>query len=266
MKENNYGIQTENTGAQEIKESMSVGEALTGVITNPSDTFETISISPKKNYWFAPLVFLIIANLIYTFLMFRDEDLKNEFINKQKPAVEKQIDKQIAEGKMTADKKDEAMEMSAKITMIFTWVGSIIGPFIFIFLLGFLYWLVLKIMKADKKMKIETGFFSKILNVVGLSFIIMAVSKIAEIIISIFVGKISTLSLALLISESQVGAKFHMLISNAGAFTIWGLIVTAIGIAKISGQKQFVGYAIVIGFWILFMVISYIGLSFSMQN
>jgi len=267
MEENNYGIQKENSDSLEIKEPISLGEAITEVIIKPSKTFESIASGPNKNYWLVPVIILMLVYLISNFLIFTNEDLKNDFENKQRPAIEKQLDKEIEKQYILKDIgeffKEEAFHEALKRVIIYSFVFSIVEPYIFVFFMAFLYYLVLIIMKtdkklkADKKLKKESEFYMRIVNIVGLSVTILAASKIIEIIISVIAGKLITLSLGLLITESQIESPLLMLISNINIFDFWFFIVISIGIAKISGQKYSVCYSIVFGFWVTYLIIYY---------
>ena len=49
--ENNQEPLEQNPSVEEPLEQLSLTDAITGVITGPGETFETMVVTKKKNYW-----------------------------------------------------------------------------------------------------------------------------------------------------------------------------------------------------------------------
>lgn len=258
MSEDNYTNQPEEQNPDLIEDNEPLGklDAITGVITEPSETFEKIASIKPAIYWAAPIIIFIIASLIATFLFYSDKELYSSVMDKQRKNMEERFDKSVKEGKMTPEQKSVAMESAEKFMdpkspfAIGIAVGaSVIGPFFIMVLMSVIYLLALKVLKGDTN-------FTNILNVVGLSFIIGAIAKILETVLSIIMGTLSTFSLGLVLSEASVGSLVHGLIMRVDVFSIWSLIIISIGLIKVGKLKSNSIYFIVFGLWLVWVAIA----------
>src|SRR6188474_1668692 len=143
----------ENSSEPEFQnEQLTNTEAMSGVFTAPGETYEIIANTPKKNYWLLPVVIFIAINLISTFLFMSDAELVSKTMEKQSAAMREQFEKNVKEGKMTQEDANKAMESMNPAGIFFKAIafgGAIIGPFIMLLLLGVVYLLGLKVMKAQ---------------------------------------------------------------------------------------------------------------------
>jgi hypothetical protein len=240
---------------QEVQ-SLSKTDAIAGVFTEPGKTFSTIALSEKQHYWVFPVIAFIIINLISAFLFFSDEELVSKVMEKQFQKVEQKMEEKVKSGDMTQEEADIALEQTEKfmnpdsIFFLITGYGSgVVLPFILLFVLSLVYLIALKILKADFN-------YVNILNVIGLSFIVLAIGKILDVVISILTGDISTISLGLLFSEDGVAESIYKLFMSIDVFTIWFMVLIAIGLSKISGIKSGVSYFFVFGIWIIWILIT----------
>lgn len=247
-------IQQEETAAE--TENISVTDAITGVISDPSDTFTTIRATPKKHYWVLPYVILAIASLISTFLFYQDEQLIGNLVDVQREKIRESIEKSVEKGDMTREQGNQAIETAEKFSdprkplmKIIGFVSALLVPVIFGLLLSLVYLIVLKIMKAEFD-------YINIINVLGLSSTVLAVGSILSIVLSIVLGKLSSVSLSLVLTESVAGKFLHTLVSKFDVFSIWYFILVAIGISKIAKIKSSTAYSIVLGVWIIYIIIT----------
>ena len=65
-------------------EQLSNTDAMAGIFTSPSETFETIADTQKKNYWLLPMIISILIGLVTTFLFMSDAELVSKTMEKQK--------------------------------------------------------------------------------------------------------------------------------------------------------------------------------------
>jgi hypothetical protein len=241
--------------AEEI-EALTKSDAIAGIFSEPGNTFSTIAGSEKQRYWVLPVIIFIVVNLISAFLFFSDEALVSKVMEKQFQKVEKRMEENVKSGKTTQEEADLALEQTEKFmnpkSVFFLIIGygsGVVLPFILLFALSLVYLIALKILKAEFD-------YVNILNVIGLSFIILAIGKILDVVISILMGDINTISLGLLFNEGSIGESLYKLMSSLDAFTIWFSIIVAIGLSKISGIKSNVSFILVFGIWIIWMLIT----------
>ena len=252
MSEENYTNPVQGTEQQEPYEELSKSDAMAGVFTAPGETFESIAAGPKANYWIIPILITIAVGLISTFLFMQDAELVSSTMEKQKKKMEAQFEKNIKEGKMTQEDADKAMESMNPKGMFFKLIGyggSVIGPFIILFILSILYLIFLKIFKAQFD-------FANVLNVVGLAMLITAVGSLISIVISVLKGQMSSVGLGLLLSEETVGEKVHTLLTKLDVFSIWFYAVVAIGLSKIAKVEVIKTASIVFGLFLLYVVVT----------
>ena len=231
-------------------------DAIAGVFTEPGDTFSTIAKSPKHNYWLLPVIIFIIVNLISTFLFLSDDELVSKVMDKQFSKVEQKMEENVKDGTMTQQEADIALEQTEKFMspgsvffLISAYGAGIVIPFVLLFALSLVYLIALKILKAE-------FVYANILNLIGLSFVILAIGKILDVVLSILTGDINTISVGLFFNEAGVGESLYKFLMAIDAFIIWFLIIIAIGLSKISGIKSNVSYILVFGVWIIWILIT----------
>ncbi|MBC8485486.1 MAG: YIP1 family protein [Bacteroidetes bacterium] len=231
-------------------------DAIAGVFTEPGDTFSTIAKSPKHNYWLLPVIIFIIVNLISTFLFLSDDELVSKVMDKQFRKVEQKMEENVKDGTMTQQEADIALEQTEKFMspgsvffLISAYGAGLVMPFVLLFALSLVYLIALKILKAE-------FVYVNMLNVIGLSFVILAIGKILDVVLSILTGDINTISAGLFFNEASVGESLYKLLMAVDAFVIWFLIIIAIGLSKISGIKSNVSYTLAFGVWIIWILIT----------
>ncbi|MDQ3021933.1 MAG: YIP1 family protein [Bacteroidota bacterium] len=241
-----------NQESPEQYEELSKTDAMAGVFSSPGETFETIANSPKKNYWIIPVLISVVVGLISTFLFFQDAELVNKTMDKQKEKMRERFEQNVKEGKMTKEDVDKAMESmdpKGNFAKIIGFSFAAAGPFIILFILSLIYFIILKVMKAEID-------YSQILNVVGLSMLIATVGGLLGIVISILKGDMSSVGLGLLLSEATVGEKVYTLLNKLDVFSIWFYIVVAIGLSKVARIDMIRSASIVFGIFIVYAVVT----------
>ena len=222
--EGNYNS-PEGSEPQYQEESLSISEAMSGVISAPGETFETISVTEKE--------------------------LTSKTMEKQKEKMMEQFEQNIKDGKMTQEQAENAMETMNPEGTMFKVIGygfAAIGPFLILLILSVIYFVILKIMKSE-------AHITEVMNVVGLSYIIIAIGNLIATVVSIVMGELSSLSLAMLFTEESVGTKVFTMISKVDIFSIWFYTVVAIGITKIGRISMAKSVLFVFGIWIVFYVV-----------
>lgn len=253
--ENNTG--TENTPDDNVEtsdqfEELSKTDAMSGIITEPGETFETIAGGPKKNFWTYPVLIAVVLSLLSSFLFMRDPELSRNTMDKQKAKMMEKFEENIKAGKMTQEEANEAidrMNPNGPFFKIIGYVGALVGPFIILLLLSLIYFIILKIMKSNVE-------FSNILNVVGLAMLISSVGSILAIVVSILKGNMTGISPGIFLSEESVGEKAFTFLNKIDVFTIWFYVVISIGLTRVAKINMAKSASIVFGLFIVYAVIT----------
>lgn len=253
MENNN---ETNNEVQEQTVEQLTSTDALIGVLSSPGETFETIAVTKKKNYWLLSVLITIIISIVVTFVFFRDEQLISGMMDKQKAQLEKSMEEKVKSGKMSPEQSSQAIEQAEKFMdpkgtffQIIGYGGSIVIPFLMLFILSIVYLLITKIFKANPD-------FSSLMNVVGLPLIIGAIGSIVALVLSVVIGKMSSPSLALFLTDEVIGTKLSELLFKIDIFSIWYYVAVAIGLSKIAKISAGKAYITVFGVWIFWLIIT----------
>jgi len=252
MNEENPANTEENSEQLNQHEELSKADAMAGVFTEPGDTFETIARTPRKNYWLLPVLISAIVGLVSAFLFMQDNELASKTMDKQKQKMREKFEQNVKEGKMSqedVDKTMETMNPQGTIFKVFGYGGAIVGPFLILFILSIIYLVILKVMKAQVD-------FVNILNVVGLSMLITAIGSLLSIVASILKGDITSVGLALVLSEQAVGEKVYSLLNKFDLFSIWFYVVVSIGLSRVAKIDMIKSAAIVFGIFLLYAIVT----------
>lgn len=254
--ENNQEPIEQNSSAEELLEQLSISDAITGVLIGPSETFETLVNTKRKNYWIIPVLLSIVIGVVVTFIFFRDAQLMSGLMDKQKTQLEQRMDEQVKSGKMSPEQSKQAIEQAEKFMdpkstffQIMGYGGVVLVPFLMLFVLSLVYLLLLKVLKADVD-------FGNLLNVVGLPLIITIIGSIISLVLSIVMGTISTLSPALILNEGMVGEKLAEFFTKIDLISIWYYFVVAVGLSKAAKISSGKSYGIVYGVWVFWIVVT----------
>lgn len=237
--------------------SILLSDAMTGVFTEPGETFDAVKSSSKKNYWIIPILIFIAVTLIASYLVLNDEELFSEIKSKQTEAVKKRLDEAVKEGRMTKEQMNESLEQvdrgfnkSSPIFIVFTVVGPVVTTFLALFIKGLIFLGVLKIFKG-------TATYMQILSVFGLTALIDSIQVIVSTVFAILTGKLySTLGPVLLFSKDAVGESMVKFLAHFDIINIWYLVVVGIGLAKVSGLKGAQTITTVFVLWLVWVCLT----------
>jgi hypothetical protein len=240
------------TSQSEIPSEMSFSDKVVNVISAPGELYAYVAQEGKKssNYTI-PLLLSIVMGMLFMFVVFSQPAIKDQMAEQQDKALQQQVEK----GKLTADQYEKAKEMTPKpgspIFLIFGSVGVAIVMVLVLYGSALAYWLV---GKYAFKVNIP---FGKVAEVVGLSMYIMIIGSIVTMIIAVALGSINAgPHLGLFVSSFDPMNKLHKLLANFNVFTIWNLVVVAIGLSKVFSIPQMKAYITVGVLWVLFIVVT----------
>lgn len=213
-------------------------DAISGIFTEPGNTFETIAKFPKRNFWLLPVIILVVTSIVSSFLFFSDVELVSKMMDKQKQQLRERMQESVKNGKMSQEQANDAIEKAEKFMdpkglffKITGFAGAVVAPFIMLFILSVIYMLLLKMFKANFE-------FTNILNVVGLSLIVSAIGSILAIVLSIIMGELNSVGLSLILKADKVGETLHALLMKIDVFSIWFYILVSIGLVRVAKIKS----------------------------
>lgn len=239
----------------EITEDIAVSDAMTGVITEPGETFESIKISSKRNYWVWPIIISVVIAIIAGYLITHDNELYSEINTKQLKAARESMETAVKEGKMSQEQMNQQMEATEKMMnpnnpffMILAALGPTFSIFALLFFMSLIYWLILKALKS------RAGYML-VVCVVGLASIISAIQAIINTVLAIVTGNLrANAGLGLIATSELAENSLYKLLSHVDIFTIWYLIVIGIGLAKVSDLKSSKTMPVVFGLWLIWVL------------
>jgi hypothetical protein len=245
------------TPLSEPAAEMSNSDKIVNVISAPAELYTYVAQEGKKsaNYTI-PLIVSILVSVVFMFVVFSQSAVKDQMAEQQDRALQQQVEK----GKMTADQYEKAKEYAPKpgspIFLIFGSVGVVVVMLLLVFGSALVYWLV---GKYAFKAIVPYG---KVTEVVGLSLYIMIIGTIVTMIIAVAMGSINAgPHLGLFVGSFDPTNKLHKLLANVNIFTIWNLVVIAIGLSKIFTITQAKAYLTVGILWVLYVAAT-VGISF----
>jgi len=248
-------MEEQNVISEETQE-LSQMDAISGVFTEPGNTFETLTKFPKRNFWLLPVIILVVTSVVSSFLFFSDAELVGKMMDKQKQQLRERMQESVKSGKMSQQQANDAIEKAEKFMdpngiffKITGFAGAVVAPFLMLFVLSVIYMLFLKMFKANFE-------FTNILNVVGLSLVVSAIGSIIAIVLSIILGELNSVGLTLFLKAETVGETMHGLLMKLDVFSVWFYILVSIGLVKVAKIKPAISYSIVFGLWILWLVIT----------
>jgi hypothetical protein len=238
-------------------EDISVSDAITGVITEPGDTFESVKNSSKRNYWIVPTIIFIVVSLIASYLIMNDEELFSEIKAKQMQAAKDQLEQQVKSGNLTREQMNEQidrMDSFFKKGSIFFLITSTIGPLftiiILLFLKSLIFWSMIKLLKGVVS-------YMLVVCVVGLLNIIASIQGVIDTVLAIITGTLTAnIGPALLVTEENVGQPMMKLLSHLDILNFWYFILLGIGLAKISNLKSGITIPAVFALWFVWIVLT----------
>jgi hypothetical protein len=251
-----------NPGAANTVAPMSFTDKLANIFMSPGELFENVRLTPTTHSnWLVPTILVALMGIVMTVAFMSNPSLTEQIRQQGKEAMDQQFEKQIQQGKMTPEQANQARERAEQFTspgflMIGQTVGSVIGPFVGLVVMGLIYWLLGKWgMRSDAP-------FVKVLEVVGLTNFIGVLEKIITLIMqftmdSIFAGPNAGLFIAKISSLNP----WHMFAMSMNVFTFWTLAIIAVGLSKLFQRDFPKVLVLVVAVWLIWTVAMVFGMS-----
>ena len=236
---------TRSLPAPEAQAAISPFGRIIGTLFSPKSTFEDIV---RKPGWVLPVVLLTLLSLGVSFAI-------NQRIN-WREFMSQQIEKSPSAANMSAEQKEQRIEGGAKFSPAFTYAIGLLGPVIATLLVGLVMWGSYNLLGGA-----NTNFGTS-LSITAHAFLTGLVSSPLLILI-LYLKPIGSVDL-----ENPIAANLAAVLPDDAAkwlfalcksidiFSIWTLILLAIGFAatnpkKLAGSKAF---SIAFTVWAVFVV------------
>jgi len=232
--------------------SMSITDKFIGILSSPGEVFEHVASYPEKqnSNWGVPIVATILMMIIYTFVVFKQPAIQDQMSTIQNKAMQQRV----ADGKMTQEQMEKAMEFAPKggspMFLIFGSLGSVVTAFLMLFIYSGLYWL------GGKYIASAQAPFSKVLEVYGLSLYVVVIGTLVSMVTVVAMGSIyAQPSLALAISDFNPMNKVHKLLNAINIIEFWQMFVLGVGLSKIWKASLGKSLGVVVGVWVVWNAI-----------
>lgn len=226
----------------------SLGTRLTNVFVSPGEVFAEIKATPVRhsNWLVAGLVFVILS-WIGNAVMFSQENIRHQLIEIQDQALQKKFQKPLDEGKMTQAQVDQMKATVAKFAGVGQIIGGIAGPLfgaaVAPFLGGFMLWLMGRFIFR------QPFEYLKAVEASGLTLVIAGLGALVKGMLCAAMGSLFVSpGLVLLVRPYDHTNLLHTSLLAFDVFAIWGIVVTAVALAKLSSVslvKAFIWVALV---------------------
>ena len=226
----------------------SLAGRLMNVIAAPGEVFEEINSTPPRTAnWLIPVIIYALVGVCSVCIMFAQPAIRQVIHEQQVKAY----DQLVQQGKMSQAQEDQVLQMMDKFmgpTMLSA-IGSVsmvIYSFVSLFGWALVLWLA-----GRWFLKSKFGYM-KILEVAGLSSIIIVLGMVIGTLLTAILGRLyAGPNLALLVADFDPKNRIHLLLGAANVIYFWHTGVLAIGLAKLSGRSMTGSFAVVFGFWVL---------------
>jgi hypothetical protein len=253
-------MEEQNLISEEPQE-LSQMDAISGVFTEPGNTFESIAKFPKRNFWLLPVLILVLTSIVFSLLSYFDSEIESKMFDRQKIKLRERMQEKVKNGKMTQSEADLTIKKAEEFMdpnnpnvkgYLFIMIGfrlafAIVIPFIFFFVICVFYMLFLQIIQSNFE-------FTNILNVIGLSLLVSSIGDILSIFCSILIGDLATVGPTIFLSPEKIGEVFHTILLKFDIFSVWFCVLASIGLVKIAKIKPIISYLFVFILWIIMSV------------
>ncbi len=231
-------------------------DKLVGVFSEPTDTFEKIAKFPTKaTDWLIPFLIFIVVTVVAGFVMMGKPTIKLDYLSKNLPRTEQEIQKQIDSGAIKEEDREKAMDMATYMLVLTPKIFKPLGTAVFFFILSGIFLLLVKYgMKG-------IGGYSTSLVSYGLPYYIVILEVIVTLLFALFADRFVTSFNLGEILNHDITIWPSSLLALINPFQIWFLVVVSVAYSKMFKSSSVVKYI----YWIfgLFYGISIILLFFA---
>jgi len=196
-----------------------------GILTSPRATFEKVVANPR------PVGILFLVAIVVA--------LAAGLPQMTEAGRQASLDMQVRQterfsGQPVSPEQYQRMEAMSKYNFAFGVAGAFIGLPIFTLVITALYWVVFNALLGG------TAAFKQVLAIVTHSQVIAALGAIVGAPIQMMQGTITMggpFNLAALVPFLDEGSPLRAMLGSISVFTLWGIVVTAIGLGVLYHRK-----------------------------
>jgi hypothetical protein len=216
---------------------------LMGVFFSPKETFQGIAAQPS---WLLPVLLMTVLGIVTAVVMNQKVDWRD--------VASKKIEESPRAANLTAEQKERQVEMSAKVLLYFTYVLGTIGPMIAVLIVAGV------LLAAYNVMGGAGAKFSQAMGIVSHAMIVGLIGTVFLILI-LFLKPPGTIDLENPVA-TNIGAflpesapkALMALARSIDIFTIWTLLLVAIGFAAVNPKKlKGKSLSIVLSVWAVYV-------------
>jgi uncharacterized membrane protein YuzA (DUF378 family) len=227
-------------------EKMPLPARLAGVITGPVAVFDEVAATPRTpSNWITPWILLVVATGILTQLLIGNPD----FAAQLTALMRDQVDLLVNDGTVQREDADRQLALLEPGMPLFT-VLSIAGPAAWglglVFALALLYWLI------GRSAMQASAPYMKVVEVVGLASVISVIELCVTTGLILATGTLTvTPTAAALFPTLAHDTALYALLLKANPFSLWLVIVTSIGLARLFGRDIPKVVVLITSLWVL---------------
>ena len=228
---------------------MSLPARLLGVITNPAGVYDDVAATPRTpSNWIAPWILLVIATAVLTQLLIQNADFAAQLMS----VMREQVDLLVNDGAVPREDADRQLALLQPGMPLFTML-SIAGPALWglgmVFALSLLYWLI------GRSAMHAFAPYMKVVEVVGLASLISVIELCVSTGLILATGTLTiTPTAAALFPSVAQDSLLYALLLKANPFSVWLVIVTSIGLARLFARDVPKVIVLILSLWILWTV------------
>lgn len=232
--------------APEAQASISPLGRIFGVLFSPKSTFEDIV---KRPSWMLPVALLTVLSIAVSFAI-------NQRVN-WREFMSQQIEKSPQAARLSPEQKQQRIDGGAKISPIFTYVFGVLGPILMAVLVGLVMWGAYSLLGG-----VNTNFGTS-LAITSHAFLTGLVSSPLFLLV-LYLKEPGTVDLENPVATNvaaflpdETSKWLVALCKSIDIFSIWTLILLAIGFAATNPKKLKGGkpYTIAFMVWAVFVVV-----------
>lgn len=209
---------------------------LTGVLFEPGKTFEDVAQRPV--FW-TPLILVILSGLVFSYML--GQHIGWDRVVQQQMEMSPKQAQRMAQA--PADQQESARQMQLKFAPITKYVGAIVGPPLLYLIFGAILFGIVRAMSAAVKFK---QVFA-IMCWAALPSVIQTVLKIVVMLLKkpdeFNILNPLAFNPAAFMDYASSSKFLYVIAMSLDVFTIWGLILTAIGLKAAAGKTLSTGGA-----------------------
>jgi hypothetical protein len=233
----------------ETPHRMSLPARLAGVITSPVAVYDDVAATPRTpSNWIAPWILLILATAVLAQMLVTHAGFAEQLMT----VMHEQVDFLVNDGTVSREDADRQLALVQPGMPLFT-VLAIAGPACWglgvVFALSLLYWLI------GRSAMQAFAPYMKVVEVVGLASVISVIELCVSTGLMLATGTLTiTPTAAALFPSVGQDSILYALLLKVNPFSIWLVIVTSIGLARLFARDIPKVIVLILSLWILWTV------------